>query len=132
MSARTARDKLRVAHELRRRPLMADAFGAGCLSYCKVRAITRVVGADAEADRWLIRLAEAGTVADLDRAVRHWASLEEQDGASRTTCAGFDRRAVRTSRTPRDGSAGRRAPGQRGRGGAHAPRLWKGLGRRFT
>ncbi|MGH9281077.1 MAG: DUF222 domain-containing protein, partial [Acidimicrobiales bacterium] len=33
MSARTARDKLRVAHELRRRPAVAEAFGAGRLSY---------------------------------------------------------------------------------------------------
>ena len=81
MSARTARDKLRVAHELRRRPLVADVFASGRLSYCKVRAITRVVGDDAEVDRWLLRLAEAGTVADLDRAVRHWASLEEQERA---------------------------------------------------
>ncbi len=35
MSARTARDKLRVAHELRRRPVVADAFASGKLSYCK-------------------------------------------------------------------------------------------------
>jgi hypothetical protein len=31
MSARTARDKLRVAHELRRRPLVADALASGKL-----------------------------------------------------------------------------------------------------
>src|SRR5262245_14108074 len=54
MSARTAREKLRVAHELRRRPVVADAFGAGRLSYCKVRAITRVIDADEDTDRWLL------------------------------------------------------------------------------
>ena len=70
MSSRTARDKLRVAHELRRRPLVAQAFASGRLSYCQVRAITRVTDADPDTDQWLLRLAEAGTVADLDRAVR--------------------------------------------------------------
>ena len=47
----TARDKLRVAHELERRPAIRAALAAGELSYSKVRAMTRIRGADAETDR---------------------------------------------------------------------------------
>lgn len=99
MSARTARDKLRVARELRRRPAVAEAFGKGRLSYCKVRAITRVTDAGEETDEWLLRLAEAGTVADLDRAVRHWAQIQEQERGVEDYLARYDRRAVHASRT---------------------------------
>lgn len=42
MSLRTAHEHVRVAHALRRLPLVAEAFAAGRLSYSKVRAITRV------------------------------------------------------------------------------------------
>ncbi|WP_218596387.1 HNH endonuclease signature motif containing protein [Pseudonocardia oceani] len=42
MSLRTAHEHVRVAHALRRLPLVAEAFAAGKLSYSKVRAITRV------------------------------------------------------------------------------------------
>ena len=51
VSHRTAREKLRVAHELRRRPVVAEAFAAGQLSYCKVRAVTRITDGDADLDR---------------------------------------------------------------------------------
>jgi hypothetical protein len=64
LSRKTAYDKVRVAHELRRRPAVKDAF-AGGLSYTKVRAITRAVGADEETDKWLLKLAAVGTAADL-------------------------------------------------------------------
>lgn len=99
MSARTARDKLRVAHELRRRPLLAEAFSAGRVSYCKVRAITRIVDADDELDEWLLRLADAGTVADLDRAVRHWQVRAAQQRGVDDYLRRYDRRGVRASRT---------------------------------
>src|SRR6266568_815199 len=42
LSRVTAREKLRVAHELERRPSVRAAFAAGALSYSKVRAITRI------------------------------------------------------------------------------------------
>src|SRR5438067_686310 len=61
---RTARDKLRVAHELRLRPAVAAAFAAGRLSYSKVRAITHITGAGEETDEWLLRVADNGTAAD--------------------------------------------------------------------
>src|SRR5438105_4332832 len=63
----TAKEKLRVAHEIRRRPSVRAAFAAGDVSYSKVRAITRVVGADDATDRRLLELAEAGTTADVER-----------------------------------------------------------------
>src|SRR3954451_21759921 len=38
----TAKDKLRVALQLRQRPVLRDALGSGRLSYSKVRALTRI------------------------------------------------------------------------------------------
>jgi len=99
LCARTARDKLRVAHELRRRPLVAEAFAAGCLSYCKVRAITRITDGDEELDRALLALAEEGTVADLDRAVRHWSNLRDQERGVEDYLRRYDRRSLRAGRT---------------------------------
>src|SRR5947209_14098654 len=46
MSRRTAFERVRVAHELKRRPTVRERFETGTLSYSKVRAITRVKGAD--------------------------------------------------------------------------------------
>ena len=91
----TAKEKLRVAHELRRRPLIRDAFAAGEVSYSKVRAITRVVGADAATDRRLLELAEAGTTADLERVVRHLEQLQEQERGVDDYLRRFDRRSLR-------------------------------------
>ena len=99
MNARTARDKVRVAHELRRRPAVEQAFTAGRLSYCKVRAITRVTDAHGDVDEWLLRLAEHGTVADLDRAVRHWETLRDQERGVDDYLRRYDRRSLHASRT---------------------------------
>ncbi|OLM10844.1 DUF222 domain-containing protein [Pseudonocardia sp. Ae505_Ps2] len=52
MSLRTATEHLRVAHALTRLPRITEAFAAGRISYSKVRAVTRLVGAeDAVLDR---------------------------------------------------------------------------------
>jgi hypothetical protein len=72
MARATAYEKLQVAHELRRRPVVAEAFAAGRLSYSAVRAITRIERPDREVDDALVNLAEAGTVLDLERAVRFY------------------------------------------------------------
>src|SRR4051812_20546374 len=56
----TAKDKLRVALELSRRPLLAEAHARGELSYSKVRAMTRVVDTTAELDQILLTLARTG------------------------------------------------------------------------
>src|SRR5437763_198144 len=66
MARSTAKDKLRVAHELRRRPLLADALAAGKISYCKVRSLTRITGADTDTDAALLRAARTHTVAELE------------------------------------------------------------------
>ena len=99
LSARTARDKLRVAHELRRRPSVQDAFAAGSLSYSKVRAITRITDAGDETDAWLLKLAEAGTVADLERVAHRWLDLRDQERGIDTYLRRYDRRQMVASST---------------------------------
>jgi hypothetical protein len=95
----TAKEKLRVAHEIRRRPIVRAAFAAGEVSYSKVRAITRVVGADAATDDRLVELARAGTTADLERVVRHLEQLQEQERGVDDYLGRFDRRSLRAART---------------------------------
>jgi hypothetical protein len=68
----TAYEKLAVAHVLRRRPVIAEAFEGGRLSYSAVRSMTRISDPDRDVDVALVHLAEAGTVADLDRAIRFY------------------------------------------------------------
>lgn len=99
MSVRTARDKLRVAHELRRRPAVAEALADGRLSYCKVRALTRVTDGGEETDRWLLALAEKGTVRDVERAVRHCQTLADQEKGVDDYLRRWERRGVAASRT---------------------------------
>ena len=57
----TAKEKLRIAHELVRRPIVATAYASGGLSYSKIRAITRVVNTDEETDRVLVDTAQSLT-----------------------------------------------------------------------
>ncbi len=75
----TAHEKLRVAHQLRRRPVLATAFTAGEISYSKIRTITRIDDADEDLDRSLLDTAQDATVEDLERVVRHWKLCKEQD-----------------------------------------------------
>jgi hypothetical protein len=81
MARSTAFDKLRVAHELARRPLLAHAFGAGRLSYSAVRAITRLDRPDPAVDAALVALAQAdgATIIDVERAVRADGLYADQD-----------------------------------------------------
>jgi hypothetical protein len=99
MSRSTAYDKIRVAHELRRRPQVRERFAAGALSYTKVRAMTRVAGADEETDHWLLHLAESGTAADVESAARYFEQLREQERGVDHYLRRYDRRAERVSRT---------------------------------
>jgi uncharacterized protein DUF222/HNH endonuclease len=99
LSRNTAWERLRVAHELRRRPTVRASFAAGELSYSKVRAITRVKGADDDTDRWLLKLADSGTAADLDRVARHFEQIADQERGVDDYLRRFDRRHLRTSRT---------------------------------
>src|SRR5207244_1309742 len=95
----TAKEKLRVAHEIRRRAAVRDAFAAGDVSYSKVRAITRVVDADATTDRRLLELAKVGTAADVERVVRHFEQLQQQERGVDDYLRRFDRRSLRAART---------------------------------
>ena len=69
-----ARDKVRVARALERLPKISDAMRRGVLSYCKVRAITRI--ATAESEELLLQVAEAGTVSHVEKVVRLYRRAE--------------------------------------------------------
>lgn len=98
MARSTAFEKLRVAHELRRRPVVADAFKEGRLSYSAVRAITRLERPNPDVDRALVELAESGeaSILDLERVVRSYQLYADQE---RPPSDGVDdRRQVRIRR----------------------------------
>ena len=77
----TAFEKLRVAHELERRPLVAEAFRQGRVSYSAVRALTRLDRPDPDVDRALVELAGSGpaSIVDLERVVRSYGLYADQD-----------------------------------------------------
>jgi Domain of unknown function (DUF222)/HNH endonuclease len=62
------REHVRVARRLGELPLVREAFASGELSYCKVRAITRVATAEIEAS--LVEIARHATGAQLEKLVR--------------------------------------------------------------
>jgi hypothetical protein len=64
----TAREHVRVAHRVAELPRVRAAFATGELSYCKVRAITRV--ATPETEEQLVELALHATGAQLEKLVR--------------------------------------------------------------
>ncbi len=68
LSLTTAREHVRVARRLDELPLVRETFAAGILSFCKVRALTRVATPETEAQ--LLMLAEHSTGAQLDTIVR--------------------------------------------------------------
>jgi hypothetical protein len=72
-SLSTAREHLRVAHRLGELPLVDDALRCGTLSYCKVRAITRVATPANEA--LLLEDARYATGAQLERICRKYATV---------------------------------------------------------
>jgi hypothetical protein len=69
-----AREKVRVARALEGLPRLADAMRRGVLSYCKIRALTRI--ATAENEDYLLSIAEAGTVSHVEKTVRLYRSTE--------------------------------------------------------
>ncbi len=68
MSARTARDYVRVAHALQGLPLIAETFSRGTLSYSKVRAISRI--ATPATEPVLVEWAHMATTWQLEHIVR--------------------------------------------------------------
>ncbi len=79
-----AREQVRVGRRLQELPLVREAFAAGELSYCKVRAITRV--ATPEIEESLVEIARHATGAQLEKLVRgyHGALAATLDQAERT------------------------------------------------
>lgn len=67
-----ARERVRVARALPLLPVVREAFSEGRLSYCKVRALTRV--ATPVTERELVEVALATTGAQLERVVKQWRS----------------------------------------------------------
>jgi hypothetical protein len=98
----TAYEKCRVAAELNRRPLVAAAFDAGDISYSATRAICRVDRPDPEVDAALVEVAKAGTVRDVERAVRMYRAYADQERPLEDIAA--ERRGIRIRRG-HDGTA---------------------------
>lgn len=95
----TAKEKLRVAHELRRRPLINESFSKGQLSYSKVRAITRIVDMGESTDEALLELARVGTAQDLEQAGRHYEALKQQELGVQHYLKRYERRRLHCSKT---------------------------------
>src|SRR5215468_4754471 len=82
MSAGTAREHVRVARALRELPVIRGEFGAGRLSYAKVRALTRIAAPDSEAG--LAEIAGPMTGNQLERFARaHRQVTQVDDEAAR-------------------------------------------------
>ena len=89
----TAREHVRVAHRLQELPLIREAFSKGELSYCKVRALSRVATPGTEAG--LLDIARHATGAQLEKLIRGYAgALSATLGAAQRT---LDLRYVRWS-----------------------------------
>ena len=72
MGRSTAKEKVRVAHELARRPMVRDAFVEGRLSYSKARAFTRLSGLHDDRDEALIAEFADESAETIERMVRWW------------------------------------------------------------
>jgi hypothetical protein len=113
MSRRTAAERLRVAHALRNLPRLSEAFGAGRVSYSKVRALTRITGSDSATLTRIAAEIAAGTadlrhttVADPDTAEQVLLNLALCGTASHVETIV---RAVRRRHTPPGDLAARRS-----------------------
>jgi len=99
-SMNAAREKVRVAHALKTLPDMATAFATGDLSYSKVRAMTRVLGAHNEEE--LLSFALKTTTARVEERCRELrcGTADSLDGAQRA----FANRSLRVSRNAERGT----------------------------
>jgi hypothetical protein len=79
MASSTAYEKLHVSHQLRLRPVLAEAFSAGRISYSAARALSHMQDPEPETDEALVRLAEDGNVRQLEFAVRHYNQIKDQE-----------------------------------------------------
>ena len=72
-----ARAQVEVATALVQRPLVAEAFAAGALSFAKTRAIVTAPSADLDAE--LVPFARTATTAQVERTVREWRKAADRD-----------------------------------------------------
>ena len=80
LSSGTAREHVRVARALRDLPVIRGEFGAGRLSYAKVRALTRIATPDTE--QGLAEIAAPMTASQLDRFARAHRRVTHADDAT--------------------------------------------------
>ena len=99
LSMNAAREKVRVAHAMKTLPDIAAAFSSGRLSYSKVRAMTRVVGAHNEDE--LLSFALKTTTARVEERCRELrcGMADSFDSAQRA----FANRSLRVSRNAERG-----------------------------
>ena len=90
----SAHERLRVAHELRRRPVLGHALAEGSVSYAKVRVLTRMTGLGDDSDHMFLTAMAKGTVADAEQLYRRYKLLQEQEKVPRDTR--WDRCGVQT------------------------------------
>jgi hypothetical protein len=77
----TAREKVRVARALEALPLISAAMARGVLSYCKVRALTRV--AEPATESYLLDVALHGTGHHVEKLVRGYRRAQQAEELSR-------------------------------------------------
>jgi 5-methylcytosine-specific restriction endonuclease McrA len=77
LSPGTGREHVRVARALRGLPVLRAEFGAGRLSYAKIRALTRIATPDTE--RGLAEIAAPMTASQLDRFARAHRKVSHAD-----------------------------------------------------
>ena len=100
LSINAAREKIRVAHTLKTLPGISAAFSSGELSYSKVRAMTRVVGAHNE-DELLLFALKTTTVRVEERCRElKCGTVDSSDSAQRA----FASRSLRISRNAERGT----------------------------
>ena len=106
MAYSTAKDRLRVAKELQRRPRLFEGLAQGRVSYAKIKVLTRMTGLGDESGRVFLQAADTHTASELERLYRHYKLNEEQDTPPPGT-SGWERCGVRTlhrsNRDRRDG-----------------------------
>src|SRR6476646_8717967 len=82
MTLGAARERVRVGHARRQLPTSATAFGDGRLSYCKVRALTRVATPETESE--LLEIGLGTTGAQCERVVRAWRTVLTAETSARS------------------------------------------------
>lgn len=79
MARATAYERLRVSHQLVARAHLRDAYRQGEMSYSALRACCRVDAPDPAVDEAFVAVARAGSVVDVEKAVRTYRLHHDQE-----------------------------------------------------